>query len=205
MSKELYLIRHGQTESNVNKLTIGHTDIGLTEHGTQEVRELALHLQSLNVLPSMIYSSPLLRARRTAEILQTTLGGSLCFDERLKEINYGDYEGSTRDVLWELEFGYHIEKMRAGNAETVQEVEKRISEFMESLIDNTETTLVVAHGMILSVFSQVLLGLDRSFSTVQALKNADYNYFSVEVNSERMLIVMRTQMNSLRGRLEFRR
>ena len=87
----LYIMRHGKTEWTKKKILQGRTDIPLCEEGI-EMAEKA-HEEYKDVHIDVCYCSPLIRARKTAEIV---LGGRdipIISDDRLKEMSFGEYEG----------------------------------------------------------------------------------------------------------------
>ena len=92
----LILVRHAQTEANAAGRLQGRHDLGLTEHGLAQVRAIATAVQ-----PALVVSSPLRRARQTAE----AFGLPVMVDERWVELDYGDLDGAPiKDVpasVWE--------------------------------------------------------------------------------------------------------
>jgi probable phosphoglycerate mutase len=90
----LCLVRHGETAWTISGQHTGHTDIPLTEKGEQAARALAPRLQDWNF--TQVFTSPLLRARRTAELAGF---GDAVSDADLMEWDYGTYEGRrTADI-----------------------------------------------------------------------------------------------------------
>jgi len=140
----IYLVRHGQTDWNVEKKTQGHTDIPLNDIGREQARSLSLDISKLGI--DSIISSDLLRAKETAEIINEANGVNLIFDQRLREINYGDLEGISRDNLkpetWDI-FNVTPEKF---NAEPFTDVFVRIKSLFDELSDKQENILIVTHG-----------------------------------------------------------
>jgi broad specificity phosphatase PhoE len=65
----IYLVRHGQNEDNVNGILNGHRDLPLTKIGLEQAKNLALHVEHLGLSFDRVYASPLSRAFVTAEIL----------------------------------------------------------------------------------------------------------------------------------------
>ena len=94
---KLYVTRHGQSEWNYENKVCGISDINLTEKGIEQAKELAAKLENYNI--DIIISSPLRRARKTAEIISSTIGKDIIIDNRLFEQNFGVYEGGSRDSL----------------------------------------------------------------------------------------------------------
>lgn len=88
---ELYLVRHGQTAGNVNRLFIGATDIPLDETGERQARELGQRFAGIDLHD--IVTSPLQRARRTAEAIGVVTGHSPIVVPGLSEMDFGDAEG----------------------------------------------------------------------------------------------------------------
>ncbi|NOZ87969.1 MAG: histidine phosphatase family protein [Deltaproteobacteria bacterium] len=95
--KEILLIRHGQTDFNVQRRFCGSTDIELNPRGIAETEALAKRLAAMQKTPGKelcyILSSPLLRARRTAEIVGCSIGMAVVTDLRLTELDHGELEG----------------------------------------------------------------------------------------------------------------
>jgi broad specificity phosphatase PhoE len=88
----LSLARHGETDWNLEHRWQGHTGPPLNEHGRQQARELAAQLHDI----AAIYSSDTIRAQETAEIVGASLGLRVRTDPRLREVNFGEWEGLTR-------------------------------------------------------------------------------------------------------------
>ena len=91
----LYIIRHGQTQGNAAKQLQGRCDNPLNEVGIEQAREVGELLSSAGVRFDRVYTSPLARAVRTAEIIAPGVGQIV--DERLIEMDYGPYEGMSLD------------------------------------------------------------------------------------------------------------
>lgn len=100
MTTRLLLIRHGQTDANVQRRWDGRTDLPLTEKGRQQAQALAMWLVSHESI-DVLYTSPLQRARQTAEPLERALGRPAIVDPELIEINFGDCEGCATSTVLE--------------------------------------------------------------------------------------------------------
>lgn len=96
-TKNLYVIRHGETDWNKTFRFQGQTDIALNELGQEQAKALVPILARLQI--ESIYSSPLIRAYKTAEIACNELKLSIQKDDRLKEANVGGAEGLTADEV----------------------------------------------------------------------------------------------------------
>ena len=86
----LYLVRHGETDWNVKGLLQGHTDIDLNKTGIKQAKELAKKLRRIKFAIS--FSSDLLRARRTAEIIATEKKIAVKTTTTLRERKFGRFE-----------------------------------------------------------------------------------------------------------------
>lgn len=110
MSEALYLVRHGQTESSARRAYSGRSDIALTAEGYEQAQRAAQQLAGTGI--DAVYSSPLTRARHTAQAIADACGVQLIVDERLTEIDYGRFEGVDRAGAREL-VGQAFEDWRA--------------------------------------------------------------------------------------------
>ncbi len=97
---KLYLIRHGETDWNADGRIQGHSDIDLNARGYEQARRLAARLQEEGDFVA-IYSSPLKRARRTAELAGSALNLPVISDVRLLERSLGQLEGLTMSEIKE--------------------------------------------------------------------------------------------------------
>ena len=94
---ELWLIRHGETDFNAQGRILGRSDMPLSEAGRRQARQLRERVGRLAVPFDGVYSSDLERARVTAEIAFPKERVRL--DERLREVDYGVFEGESWDRL----------------------------------------------------------------------------------------------------------
>ena len=94
------LVRHGQTESSARMAYSGRSDIPLTDVGREQAQQAARRLAGAGV--DAVITSPLIRARDTAQAIADAAGAPLRVDERLTEIDYGPFEGLDRAAAREL-------------------------------------------------------------------------------------------------------
>ncbi len=143
------LLRHGELEGGIRYR--GHTDDPLTAAG-QLAMEQVWHRLHQNV--DVIITSPLCRCRNPATQWAEAAGIPVIADKRVAEMFYGAWEGLTRE---QIESGFpgmlqqwrqHPETMRIPEAETLQQLEKRIIEFWHALCDSHQDrhVLIVAHS-----------------------------------------------------------
>lgn len=89
--KTIYIFRHGQTDYNMSRRVMGQLDIPLNETGRTQAIELANKISEEPI--QAIYTSPLLRAKQTAQILADKIGIPIIPDKRLMERNNGKLQG----------------------------------------------------------------------------------------------------------------
>lgn len=98
----LYLVRHGETEWNVKKIIQGHKDSPLTKNGINQAKTLSNKIAKINF--SAVYSSDLLRAKRTAELIMLDKKIVIQTSKALRERCFGPFEGNSwEDKNKELE------------------------------------------------------------------------------------------------------
>ena len=90
---DIYLIRHGETDYNKGRRLQGVTDIPLNARGIELAEKTAEGLRDIAF--DRIYTSPLIRARKTAEIIRGSRDIEIIPTDGLKEVSFGDYEGLT--------------------------------------------------------------------------------------------------------------
>ncbi|MFD9462539.1 histidine phosphatase family protein [Streptomyces sp. NPDC060027] len=162
---ELILIRHGQTEWSLSGRHAGRTDIPLTDAGEAAAKSLAPRLARRH--PVAVFSSPLTRAVRTAELAGLT---GVRPDSDLLEWDYGGYEGLTAAQIQETRPGWDLwrDGVIPGDAahpgEELQQVAARTDAVLDRiwpLLDDGDVA-VVAHGHLARVLTMRWLGLDAS-------------------------------------------
>jgi len=150
---KIFLIRHGETEASVLKWLCGRTDVPLTDGGIRQIQGIAAFLSGRK--PAVIYTSPLLRARQSAEILRSRFGVTIVEDRDLREVDFGDWEGLTMDQI-RLRAPAELDHLRRSpdtfvfpNGESVADLVLRVRGFMGRVIEAQErdgTCCVVSHG-----------------------------------------------------------
>lgn len=144
VAPEVWLVRHGETEWSRSGQHTGVTDLALTPTGEQKARALAPLLASVHF--DRVLSSPLQRARRTAE-LAGLAAVELC--DQLVEWRYGDYEGVTTAEIRKTEPGWSVWSDGAPNGESPEEVSARVDAVIARCRTTGGRTLLVAHGHVL--------------------------------------------------------
>lgn len=183
-STTLYLIRHGETDWNLNGLIQGHRDIALNETGLRQAQLLAGELKEITF--DAVYASPLLRAYDTAK----HLSDDVVTDPRLRELAWGIYEGvswsefySAEDAkLKKLEELSHQEKRHFKIHETIEsyyEVYTRAKASLDDIVLNHpgQQIAVVTHG---GLMKGILSELERVDRKQIAVGNTGYVVIKVE-------------------------
>lgn len=156
---ELWLVRHGQTDWNIERRFQGHTDIPLNAQGVEQARKLAAFLNGSRI--PAVYSSDLIRALKTAEILAEGRNIPVIQDQRLREINMGSWEGRTWPDVKENLAG-EMEQLnadpvfgRAPGGESLAELAERVRAAADEIAARHpgQTVLVVSHGLSLGALN----------------------------------------------------
>lgn len=150
----LWLVRHGQTDWNLEGRYQGHADIPLNPTGLNQAELLAASLCGQSF--SAIYSSDLQRARKTAEILGQALGLPVYQDARLREVNQGEWEGVLFSELmrqYSSEMARRLEDLagetRPPGGESLAELTARMTSVADAIAGAHPggNVLVVSHGL----------------------------------------------------------
>jgi len=159
-----YIIRHGETAHNAAGRLQGHVDVALAERGRQQAAAAALVLKGRPV--AQLYSSDLLRARQTAEIIGDQLGLPVQLEPRLREVNVGDWGNLTAaeiqakhpEVLGQMR--RDPEHTRYPGGESYGELANRVMEALTDLATAHagQTVAVVTHGGALRAIMSRQLG-----------------------------------------------
>lgn len=168
-SKEFLFLRHGQTDWNALGLLQGRSDRPLDATGMKQAHASAGLLSAENI--GIIVSSPLLRARQTADVVSEALGVPVTNDQNLIERGFGSLEGRpVNDIVSDAKTGLNIasSKNLAPDAEPWEDVCKRtmdaVTHWLTSQPD--ERILFVGHFGVMSAICEQLVGV------VKPAKNA---------------------------------
>ena len=142
----IYIIRHGQTDLNNRQVLQGRSDFPLNGKGTQQAAETAEQLKG--IVFSRVYSSPLIRALQTAELIVPDVPAVV--DDRLIEMDYGPYEGMdlrslTPEVL--TFFSDFVHNPAPEGMEPLDSVVARAGSFLEELCRTEENILISTHAI----------------------------------------------------------
>ncbi len=165
----LLLIRHGQSQWNLENRFTGWSDVPLTDRGREDAKRVGLALKGQFF--DVAWSSRLERANATLSILLTEMGSSLSFerDSALNERHYGDLQGLNKAEiaekygqeqvqLWRRSF-----ETRPPNGESMADCEKRTLPFFKQyilpLVQSGKNVIVAAHGNSLRPIIKYLEGL----------------------------------------------
>ena len=162
---EVIFIRHGETDYNKELRYQGHMDIDLNEKGYTQAQKVSERMSSEEI--GEIYSSNLKRAQNTAELIAGPHDLKVKKRSGLREINMGDWEGSTYDDLkkeypdlFKKWYNNPIE-VRPPGGETLVEFRNRVIDSFEEIINNCEQERIVitAHGGTIRVVLAHLLDI----------------------------------------------
>lgn len=158
----LALIRHGPTEWNAQGRFQGRSDVPLSARGRRDARAIAAALRNDDV--SIIYSSDLSRALGTAETIAVECGAPVVIEERLREFDFGRWEGLTWPQILALQNEPKhreptaAEYYRPEGGESFADVCRRVASLLDDLEKQRDyaTTAVVTHAGVLHAFLAVL-------------------------------------------------
>lgn len=152
---DLWLVRHGETEWSLTRRHTGRTDIPLTANGERQAATVEPRLRDVDF--ALVLSSPLQRARRTAEL--AGFADQLQLDDDLVEVDYGEYEGITTAEIREQRPDWDLWRDGCPGGETIDEVAARVAKVIERARAADGPVLIVAHAHLLRTLAPVALGL----------------------------------------------
>ncbi|HET6497563.1 MAG TPA: histidine phosphatase family protein [Coriobacteriia bacterium] len=157
---DVLLVRHPETQANVEGRFVGRGDSPLTERGERQLAALTERI--VRFAPDVVWTSPLKRARIVAARAGGVSGVCVREDDRLVELDFGVAEGMTWDEIVEagLAFDYRsAERPVARGGESRHEIEDRAGAFSDSLLALGGRHAVCTHGGVFRAMLVRLLGL----------------------------------------------
>ena len=180
---EIILVRHGETQWNIEKRWQGHADSPLTEKGVYQAKAIANRLSAISF--SALYSSDLGRAMQTAGIISEVTGHDIIADKRLRERNVGVLQGMTLEEMMD-QYPKEFEQYRNQRAEYIipegESANQRATiniEFLTSLAQKHvgECAVIVTHGGVLNNLFKYVLKIPPEGNRRYKIYNAAINSF----------------------------
>lgn len=164
---EIILVRHGETDWNVGEVFRGRIDVELNDTGIKQAEFLAEYLSQVKI--DAIYSSPLRRALKTAELIAGYHKLKANESPGLIDLDYGEWQGlshqQVKDRYKELYAAWtdHPELVKMPGGESLDDVRKRAMAVVEEVVVKYQGTVVlVSHRVVNKVLICALLCLDNS-------------------------------------------
>ena len=180
----IIFLRHGQAKNNTERILAGRTPgIPLTDKGIDQAKKAAEFLEHMNI--SAIYTSPIERAKHTAEIVGKHNSVDIRIDERLIELDMGKFTGMAYDEIFSshgnvfMKF-YNGELEIAHNGvETYAEVKKRVLGIVDHVLDNhpDENIVLVTHMDPIKAMLSTVVDLTPENLFELIIANASLNIF----------------------------
>lgn len=178
MAREIWLVRHGETEWSLSGAHTGRTEIPLTAAGRERATALAAKLAGQPF--DLVLSSPLGRARETCRL--AGFADRAIIEPDLREWDYGDYEGkTTADIRREVP-GWSVWSRPLPNGETLAAVAARATRVIDR-VASVDTALLFAHGHIFRILAAVWLELEPRDGRLFALSTGSISILGHERNS----------------------
>ena len=160
MALEIYLARHGETEWSKSGRHTGNTDLPLTPSGEAKAAALRPRLASIHF--DKVFSSPMQRARRTAELAGFS---SPDITDLLREVDYGNYEGLTSVQIHESNPSWEVYADGSPGGETPAQIYARAQQFIELASRSKGRVIAFAHGHILRAVGAAWIRAELTLAT----------------------------------------
>ena len=173
---KVYIVRHGQVPHNaLNQYNTNDED--LTDLGIKQAEELRDKIKDMNF--DIIISSPLNRAKHTAEIININ-NKRIIYDDRIRERSCGDLSGKPLEVTNREEYWNYNTKIKYGTSENIKLFFERVYNFLDELkTKDYERVLIVAHSGVSKAFSGYFEGIQDGKFLNRGLKNCEIKEYEL--------------------------
>ncbi len=181
---QIIFLRHGQAKNNTERILAGRTEgVPLTDTGIKQSEYTAELLEHMNI--SAIYSSPIERAKHTAEIVGKHNSLDITIDDRLNELDMGKFTGMPYDEIFEshgnvfMKFYNSDLEIAHNGVETFPDVKKRILGIVDFVIEKhpDENILLVTHMDPIKAMLSTVVDLSSTNLFELIIANASLNIF----------------------------
>lgn len=174
---KLYIVRHGQVNHNLYK-KYNREDEDLNQEGVEQAKNLRSEIEKINY--DIIISSPLLRAKHTADIINYK-NKNIIIDERLKERDPGSLSGQPLEATNREQYWSYYSKINYGTSENINIFFSRVKEFLDELkYKKYDSVIIVAHSGVSKAFYKYFNGVpeDGKFLNL-GLKNCEIKEYDL--------------------------
>ncbi len=196
MTRNLVLVRHGQSEWNLKKLFTGWRDPGLTDIGIEEAQDVGKKLLTLNFTFQFAFASKLVRTQHTLDLILREIGQSNLprhYSEAINERDYGDLSGISKLEAKEKWGEEQVRLWRRSydvappNGESLKDTVARVLPFycteIVPRVMRGEATIVVAHGNSLRALCMALDGLTPENISQLEISTADLIIYNLNADT----------------------
>lgn len=173
---KVYIVRHGQVPHNA----LGQyntADEDLTKLGMEQAEELSDKIKNMSF--DIIISSPLHRARHTAEIININ-NNKIFYDDRIKERNCGNLSGKPLEVTNREEYWNYYTAIQYGTSENIKLFFERVYNFLNELkTKDYNSVLIVAHSGVSKAFSAYFEGIQDGKFLHRGLNNCEIKEYEL--------------------------
>lgn len=199
---DLLLVRHGISEHNTSDVISGGTsNPNLSQAGAKQVEEVSKIIDNNKI--DQVYASPLIRAKRTAQIL-TDFQKNIITDDRLKEMDFGSWEGQHAEGL-KVKYPDAFDDLGTINSkytkyakdgETFEQVADRVEDFLAEIQPNSndKTIMVVCHGFVIrSLIARWFKLKIEDVMTVRNVSFTELHFEKDDIERPRLMTFNRTE------------
>ena len=194
----IIFLRHAQAENNTKRILAGRTEgVPLTKTGIEQAERIAKYLASIDI--SAIYSSPIERAKHTAEIVAESCSLDVALDERLTEIDMGKFTRMNYDDMFAkygnifLKFYENDPVISEHEVETFPNVQKRVLDLVDHVLKkhNNENVILVTHmdpiksmlAKVMNLVPETLFELIIANASLTIVKEQDKKFSLSAINA----------------------
>ena len=185
--REIYFIRHGETQWSLSGRHTGRTDLPLTPHGKEQARELGERLRTLAF--SHVLTSPRQRARQTCDLAGLVPTAEI--DQDLSEWDYGDYEGLTTAQIRTQRPEWNVYLDGCPGGETPAQVSDRADRVIARLAAKEGNSAFFSHGQFGCVFAARWIGLPVTEGQHFSLSPASVNILGYNLRHPEIPVIAR--------------
>ena len=178
---KLLIVRHGKTNWNTEKKAAGLTNVDLNEEGIKQAEELRDKLKETHI--DVIISSPLMRAVKTATIINEYHNLDIIIDGGATERNLGIYEGQPNEQEIFNEIRYYTKNVAVEGGEDCKTYTKKVFDFIDRIKNEyknkVNTILIVSHGFFLRSANWYFNGVPIEPEEVLRIKNCQIDEYEI--------------------------